>query len=383
MAAALAPDTALDLDKWGAIYGEVRAFPTAIDLLKTNYLETRCVYLYETHGLNGPADFSVGIPSPQIGNPQLTIGDIEFNSVGGNQDEEYTRIDNPHNFAVDISNWRLTGAVDFTFRPGTVIASNDSLHVSLNVRTFRARASGSSGGQELFVQGGYEPRLPNSGGTVQIVAADGEEVSSQTYAGDQPTIHEVLKISELHYHPADPTAEEIAAGYEDADDVESIELLNTGSETIRLSDARLRRLKVDGRQDGVEFSLLGATISTLVLGARTLVVEDIDAFEFRYGSHLPVVGQWSGGLSNGGETVTLIAGDVTIHQFVYDDGWFAETEGGGFSLEVIDLTIQDQVSLGQMTSWQWSAVLGVPSGSDYSSLHGDFNGDQEINAQDN
>src|SRR5690606_22871432 len=62
MAAAVAPDAALDLAKWGAIYGRVIDFPTAVAQLKSDYLDERRVYLYETHGPNGPAGFSVGIP---------------------------------------------------------------------------------------------------------------------------------------------------------------------------------------------------------------------------------------------------------------------------------------------------------------------------------
>ena len=47
LAAAITPDAALDLAKWGAIYGSVRDFPTAISLLKSDYLDERRVFLYQ------------------------------------------------------------------------------------------------------------------------------------------------------------------------------------------------------------------------------------------------------------------------------------------------------------------------------------------------
>ena len=48
-------EAALDIRKWGAIYGIIRTFPTALALLKTNYLDERRVYLYQTHAAGASA----------------------------------------------------------------------------------------------------------------------------------------------------------------------------------------------------------------------------------------------------------------------------------------------------------------------------------------
>ena len=62
------------------------------------------------------------------------------------------------------------------------------------------------------------------------------------------------------------------------------------------------------------------------------------AFEARYGTGLPVTGEYSGQFSNGGEEITLVA-DLggTLLDFDYDDedDWPSRADGLGASLEVI------------------------------------------------
>jgi hypothetical protein len=383
MALALAPDAALDLEKWGAIYGRAIDFPTAIAELKTDYLDERRVYLYETHGQTGPPGFSVGIPGPQIGSPQLAIGEVDFNPLSGDQREEYVRIDNPHPFAVDISNWKLTGLVDLTFRPGTVIPSHDSIYVSPDVRAFRARAVGPSGGQGLFVQGGYDGQLANAGGTIQVVAADGQIAAQHTYIGEPSPLDGSLRISEIHYNPGEPSELEIAAGFEDNNDFEFIELVNIGSRAIQLSDARLTREDIAGTMEGVEFDFSQSGIQELGPGERVLVVENLQAFRSRYGSNLPVAGQWQGRLGNGGETITLRAGEKTIQQFAYDDAWHPSTDGGGKSLEIIDATNPNRQAWSMASNWQPSQDIGgTPGSSSRVFPLGDFDRSGQVNALD-
>lgn len=138
-----------------------------------------------------------------------------------------------------------------------------------------------------------------------------------------------LAVSELHYHPADPTPEELAAGFTDGDEFEFIELLNTSAQPIELQQVVL--------SSAVDFIFDGSTV--LQPGERAVLVENLDAFAARYGESPRVLGQWSGQLSNGGETVTLTdSTGSTILCFTYDDadGWPAAADGHGPSLEIID-----------------------------------------------
>jgi hypothetical protein len=83
----------------------------------------------------------------------------------------------------------------------------------------------------------------------------------------------------------------------------------------------------------------------------------------RYGSGLPVAGEWDSrqGLSNGGERLKLSHGSGTaIYDFVYDDNapWPDEADGDGVSLTLIDPSAAPDHALA--ASWQ---VSSNPAGS--------------------
>ena len=112
-----------------------------------------------------------------------------------------------------------------------------------------------------------------------------------------------------------------------------------------------------------------------------MVVEDLEAFVFRYGADVRVAGQWNGRLSNSSETITLLVGDQMIHQFAYDDNWHRETDGGGASLEFIrerDAALQQW---GQSWNWRPSVLDGTP-GRPRVDLPGDTNRDGRFNSTD-
>jgi hypothetical protein len=137
-----------------------------------------------------------------------------------------------------------------------------------------------------------------------------------------------LAISEILYHPADPSLEEIAHGFIDANDFEFIELLNTSTRSVDLEGVYL--------YGPVSFDFTGAaTGRTLAPGARVVIVANLDAFLLRYGSGLPVAGQFSGQLNNAGENVVLYTpGDAVIRSVAYSDSapWPSAADGEGYSL---------------------------------------------------
>ena len=149
------------------------------------------------------------IPLAQVGNPAIDFGAIDFNPASGNQDEEYIELVNPNDVAVDLSGWQLTGGVEWQFPAGTVLPAGWSLYVTPNAQAFRARETGPSGGQGLFVQGNYDGHLSNFGETIELLAADGPLVSTSTYEGDPTDAQQYLRISEIMYHPLPPTTAEL------------------------------------------------------------------------------------------------------------------------------------------------------------------------------
>ena len=193
-----------------------------------------------------------------------------------------------------------------------------------------------------------------------------------------------LRISEVMYHPADPTDAEVAAGFDDDNDFEFIELVNVSDTLVDLTNVRLAQTTVGGQSEGVELEFGRAAIRQLAPGERLLVVEDQEAFAFRYGNQLPVAGQWVGGLNNQSEQITLVVGDAILQQFTYDDQWYLETDGGGSSLEIVNELAADLTSWNDRSAWQPSLAAGGSPGraAGPENRAGDSNGDGRFDSDD-
>ena len=190
-----------------------------------------------------------------------------------------------------------------------------------------------------------------------------------------PPTSDALRISEIHYHPADPTDQEIAAGFEDADDFEFIEIVNVSGDTVDLSSVAFISTEFEGDTTGVRFEFSAGDVRELPAGERVVVVEDLDAFRFRYDDVANLAGQWSGRLSNRSETITLETNGTLLQQFRYLDEWHPQTDGQGPSLTIIDATDQVLANWNRATSWRPSSLQHGTPGRDDSRVLGDSNGD--------
>ena len=174
-----------------------------------------------------------------------------------------------------------------------------------------------------------------------------------------------IVISEVHYNPAEPTGAEDAISMDfDNDDFEFIEILNTSNFTLDLSGAAFVAVPVGNSLEGVEFTFAPGTL--IGPGERLLVVENTFAFSTRYPG-VPVVGAYSGGLGNGGETITLVDAEGNIiDSFRYDDSspWPESADGDGFSLVRFDPLSDLDPTLA--SSWIASASIGGSPGADES-----------------
>lgn len=172
-------DVLLDKAKWGNPYGVDQSFVGAVNIMKNFYLAPRRVHLYTTHStLDGL------IPQPNIGFAPVKFGPMDANPAGGNQDEEYLTLVNTGSSAVDISGYNLSGDVAYTFAPGVVIPANGTIYVAGRVNSFRARATPPTGGQGLFVVGGFRGHLPDTGAVVTLWDANGVEIASSAVTVD-------------------------------------------------------------------------------------------------------------------------------------------------------------------------------------------------------
>ncbi|MGK0218209.1 MAG: hypothetical protein ACI9HE_001697 [Planctomycetota bacterium] len=173
----MAADVVLDAARWGVpTWATPRSFLDAKDRMISNYVVKRRNHLYTKMTLAGGGELPD--PEPIAGRLYFSASDVD--PVSGNQAEEYLLLSNFSSFAMDLSGYQLQGGVQFTFPMGTVIEAGGKLFLSPDVASFRARATGPSGGQSLFVIGPYESLL-TSPGSVQLFDAKGIMRSKANY----------------------------------------------------------------------------------------------------------------------------------------------------------------------------------------------------------
>jgi hypothetical protein len=193
------------------------------------------------------------------------------------------------------------------------------------------------------------------------------------YSVETPANASNLRVTELHFHPADPTSAELALAPGSADgDYEFLELRNISNSVISLNGVEI--------SGGIEFHFNDGSITSLQPGAYVLVVSNMTAFTARYGSGLPVAGQYSGQLSNGGEGLLISdSAGLPINDFAFDDvpPWPTAADGNGPSMETTNLA--GDYSSG--TNWRASATPGGNPGR-AATMPGDFNGNSVVDGTD-
>lgn len=212
----------------------------------------------------------------------------------------------------------------------------------------------------------------NNDVTIKYRAKSGSTWSAlgeATFKAEQPA--QSLRISEIMYHAAHPTENEENAGYKNDKDFDYLEIQNTGDTPVDLTN-----IQVAG---GVSFTFNGGTLAA---GEFVLVVENQAAFQSRYGMGSNVAGEYSGALSNGGETVQLLDPNLIVIQSVaYEDepalGWYSQTDGYGRSLEMINADFPVDESSDPIhwrPSLEASGSPGLPNASVIGRAFKDING---------
>ncbi|MEZ6118023.1 MAG: CotH kinase family protein [Pirellulaceae bacterium] len=171
------------------------------------------------------------------------------------------------------------------------------------------------------------------------------------YFIDSPNV----AVSEINYHPFEPTEAELAMNPNwTADSFEFIELQNIGVKTANL---------VQTTFDAGITAVLGDV--DLAPGDYGVVVRDLDAFQARYGTDVTVLGTFQGALDNAGERIRLLdgAGEV-IADFEYDsnDLWPARADGAGGTLTLANPSFTDKAEYSKYYRWQGSTEFGGSPG---------------------
>jgi hypothetical protein len=160
-----------------------------------------------------------------------------------------------------------------------------------------------------------------------------------------------LRITEIMYNPysTDDSGEP---------NEEYVELQNIGAETINLNLVKFT--------NGIDFIFPNIELAP---SEYIVAVQDIDAFETKYGQGVNIAGQYSGRLNNAGERIKLEdAVGQTILDFSYADGWRSVADGEGFSLAIINPANTAPNSWNDGDSWRASAYMGGSPGEDDSNI---------------
>ena len=342
-------DADLDYQKWGS-WGNRNAMRPAADRILNEYIPTKRTQLY---GLGE-------LPGRQPAAPLINIGMVDFNpaSSGASADQsgEYFALNNPNNFSVDCSGWELAGGISMILPAGVVIPKNGTLHVGRKAVGFRARLVSPKANEKRYLISGYQGQLSARGEAITLSDEMGTIIDTLTFPGYPTPAQTALRVAEILYAPKEPTAAELAIIPNlAASDFEFIELINTGSETLRMSGVQF--------VDGVTLTF-GAGID-LLQGKRLLVVANRVAFDLRFGSGLPVAGEFSGSLNNGGEKIQIIDSvGENILEFSYEGGWFPMADDQGHSLIVRDPSETSFKDFDLVRKWGVSQEVGGNPGAD-------------------
>ena len=158
-----------------------------------------------------------------------------------------------------------------------------------------------------------------------------------------------LVISEINYHPYEPTKVEELEVSSDRDDYEFIEFFNSGNKAIDLTGLRFDL--------GVNFTFSDNTI--LASGQYLLLIRNRDAFESRYGARNVQIQEYTGRLSNDGEQLRIVNNDSeTIIDFTYNDQlpWPKPADGEGATLSLSGNVISNP------SNWSQSRTFGGSPG---------------------
>ena len=161
---------------------------------------------------------------------------------------------------------------------------------------------------------------------------------------NQKALMKGLRITELMYNPVGGS------------DLEFIELQNIGNDPLVLTGVRL--------DDGISFTFPDRVLAP---GEYVVVVNNAAAFAAQYGSDIPVAGEFTGNLSNGGESVGVrlpVPLQAAVLRIEYSDAWYPSTDGTGYALVIRDV-IADRALWYQWAGWSAGAnVNGSPGQAD-------------------
>lgn len=309
--------------------------------------------LYSVYSAANGIAPGVQIPAAQAANAVVNFGTLDYLPVTGNQDEEFVQISNPNSYDVDISGWEIKRGVEHKFEPGTVVRANDVMYVAAKKTAFRARAASPKGGEQHFIQGGYNGTISARGEIIELWdpmdvgnLTDDRLVATLNTPSTPTPAQNSLRVTEIMFDP--PTGGAFAAG-----EYEFIELMNTGASPLNLTGARF--------DEGITFTFGALTLNP---AERIVLVKNPAAYAARYPASPAPAGTFTGALDNSGERIRIL--DVMneeVLDFRYEGTWYPNSHGS--SSLVIENPLAAWDTWGLKDSWHTSAAAnGNPAATD-------------------
>ena len=315
---------------------------------------------------------------------------------------------NTTSVAVNVSGWYLSDEGDdllkYQIPAGTVIAAGG--YVVFDESDFNVTANGfalsSSEGDQVYLSQASAGVFAGLQDAVEFDATfNGESVGrlpdgtgrltplASSSFGSANGVAKVgpLVISEVNYHPANPSAGALAIDSTLTDnDLEYIEVANPTSAAVDLTGWRLRG---EADFDFVAGTSLAAGEAILVVSFNPQNANKLAAFEAHYsiGAGVTIVGGLSASLSNSTGRIALQQPDtpddlgfiprVVVDEIVYDDlAPWPDADGSGESLERYDVNASGSFST------SWIAATPTPGVFESPFLLGDINQDGVVDFDD-
>lgn len=269
----------------------------------------------------------------------------------------------------------------FTIDPSFLVTGTNLVAVEIH----QVNANSSDLGFDLSIQSTSGQTIPfNSAMTLNARVLDNGEWSALTSnyfsTGVAPELGDLI-ISEIHYHPTDPSTPAELAVSTSSSDYEFIELANVSDKTLELLGTSLTEQVITDHLEGVSFLFEKGHI--LQPGARVVIAGNLAAFQVRYPS-VPsnvIAGQFNGSLGNSGEWLRLLSPDESqLASFRYNDvsPWPTEADGIGASLQLANL---NDPNLALASSWMSSFGNGTPGAFEPAPFSGDPLADSDGNGR--
>lgn len=207
-------------------------------------------------------------------------------------------------------------------------------------------------------------RARTADGNWQVPAASTPGTANSFSIPDSIVINEIMYNKMPAYLPTGTTP----------DGEEWIELFNRSGGAVDLTGWKLR--------GGADYDFTSGT--NIPAGGYLLIAADAAALSTKYPG-ITIVGPWSGGLSNSGDTVRIEdANDNTVAEIIFTDGgrWDGRADGGGSSLELrhpdIDISLPESWAASDESgkaAWQtitYSGTATPPPGSNDPAQYNEF-----------